>query len=99
MTITYKIGPNGLPYWEKDPEAVKDYELDWTAWLDGDTISAHTVTAQDGLSVDANSEASGVVTIWLSGGTHGRAYKVTCEIVTVGGRTEQRSFEIHCKNQ
>ena len=31
----------------KDPDAVLDYEFDWSAWLGTDTIATHTVTAAE----------------------------------------------------
>jgi hypothetical protein len=97
--ITYVIGPRGFPLWEKDPQAVKDYQLDWTAWLAGDTVSSHTVTVETGLTKDSDSRALGVVTVWLSGGTKGRTYKVTCRVVTTNGRTDERTVEILVKDQ
>jgi hypothetical protein len=97
--ITYVIGPRGFPLWEKDPQAVKDYQLDWTAWLAGDTVSSHTVTVEAGLTKDSDSRALGVVTVWLSGGTKGRTYKVTCRVVTTNGRTDERTVEILVKDQ
>lgn len=80
----------------KDPAAVLDYAWDWaTNWLAaGETISSHTVTATAGLTVDSSNESAGVVTAWLSGGTAGSDYVVTCQIVTNAGRTDERSFNI-----
>lgn len=90
----------------KDPEAVLDYTFDWkplthgvaaatSDWLaTGETISSYTVTAQTGLTKDSDSQADGVVTVWLSGGTAGINYKVACKIVTSAGRTDERSIWI-----
>lgn len=83
----------------KDPEAVLDYQFNWNdsddPWLaTGETISSYTVTAQTGLTKDSDSEASGVVTVWLSGGTAGTTYRVECKIVTSAGRTDERSIWI-----
>lgn len=81
----------------KDPSAVLDYGFDWTAkgWLvTGETISSHTVTVGAGLTKDSDSESSGVVTIWLSGGTAGEQYLLSCEIITSLGRTDTRSRNI-----
>ena len=81
----------------KDPAAILDYVFDWTDWLDaGDTISSQTITVAAGLTKDSDSESSGIVTIWLSGGTADTDYIVACEIVTNLGRTEERSIVIHC---
>ncbi len=41
---------------EKDPDAVLDYQFDWSKWLDGDTITDVSVSAEDGITVDSHSE-------------------------------------------
>lgn len=92
-------GPDGFPYWVKDPDAAKDYQVDWTAWLAGDSISSYTVTAQSGLTKDSDSRSGAVVTVWLSGGMLGRTYLVTVRVVTSGGRTDERSFNIIVRQQ
>ena len=80
----------------KDPEAVLDYTFDWNdttdPWLaTGETISSYTVTVPTGITKDSDSHASGVITVWLSGGTAGTTYRVECKIVTSAGRTDERS--------
>ncbi len=79
----------------KDPNAVLDYTWDWSNWLPaGDTIASKTVTATTGLTVASSSLTTTTVTAWLSGGTAGTVYSVACKIVTVGGRTDERTIEI-----
>jgi hypothetical protein len=79
----------------KDPEAVLDYTFDWSDWLaTGETISSYTVTVPAGITKDSDSQADGVVTYWLSGGTAGTAYRVECKIVTSAGRTDELSIWI-----
>lgn len=78
----------------KDPSAILDYQFDWSDWLGTDTISSHTVTASAGLTVTTSTATATAVTAWLSGGTAGQAYTVTNRIVTVGGRTDERSMSI-----
>lgn len=77
----------------RDPDSVSDYVFDWTAWLDGDTITAHNVTVDpvDGLTVDSSTHTDTAVTVWLSGGTADTDTKVSCEITTAGGRTDERT--------
>jgi hypothetical protein len=77
---------------QKDPDAVLDYQWDWAAWLAGDTISSHTITAAAGLTVDSSSHTATAVTAWLSGGAEGVAYPVTCHIVTAAGREDDRTL-------
>ena len=79
----------------KDPSAVLDYVFDWTEWLAAaETITDHTITADTGITVDSSTEASGKVTVWLSGGTAGINYKVACLITTSAGRTDERTIWI-----
>ena len=79
---------------QKDPDAVLDYQVDWSTWLAGDTIQSHTVTAPDGLTVDSHSATSTAVTMWLSGGDAGVTYPVVCHIVTAAGREDDRTLLI-----
>lgn len=84
----------------KDPDAVLDYVWNWASWLpDGDTIASATVTADSGLTVDSDSATTTAVTAWLSGGTVGQSYGVTCRIVTADGRTDDRTIKILVRQQ
>lgn len=77
----------------KDPDARLDYAWDWTAWLeDGETIESHTVTVASGdVTLDGETEAAGVVTVWISDGTLGTTSRVTCHIVTSEDREDDRT--------
>jgi hypothetical protein len=55
-------------------------------------LAAHTVTASAGLTVDSTEATTTAVTVWLSGGTEGVTYTVTCHIVTAAGREEDRTM-------
>ena len=79
----------------KDPHAVLDFPFNWSAWLIGaDTISAHVITADVGITVDSDSESAGIVTVWLSGGTVGTIYNIACWIHTAAGRKDERTIQI-----
>ena len=56
--------------------------------------SAQTVTAPDGLTVEPPTRVDGKVTAWISGGTTGKVYRVTCQITTDSGRIDERSITI-----
>jgi hypothetical protein len=76
----------------KDPDDVKDYLFDWSAWLgDEDTIETSTFILPAGLTADSDSNTTTTATIWISGGTIGNTYKVLNRIVTAGGRTMDRT--------
>lgn len=89
-----------LTTYSKDPNAVLDYTWNWAAWLaSGDTLSGSTVTADTGLTVESFSIVGQTVTAWLSGGEAGTSYRVTCQAVTTGGRTDERSIVIEVANR
>jgi len=84
----------------KDPDAVLDYQWDWAAWLEtGETITAGTVTATSGLTIDSQTAATTDVTAWLSGGTAGQVYPVTCHVTTSAGRVDDRTILIHVEER
>lgn len=84
----------------KDPAEVLDYKFDFNAtspgpWLnDGETITTHTVTVEAGITKDSDTADSTSVTVWLSGGTAGTDYIVTCHVTTSAGRQAERSIRI-----
>jgi hypothetical protein len=81
----------------KDPDAVLDYTVDWSDWLGTDTISASTFTAESGLTVDSSTNTTTTTTVWLSDGTVGSAYRVVNHITTVAGREEDKTITIKIK--
>jgi hypothetical protein len=85
----------------KDPDAVLDYVFDWSPWLaDSETITAHTLTVDDDLTLDSHSVDGTSVTAWLAGGTARTAsYKVACRITTSAGRTDERTMSIRVTNR
>ena len=83
----------------KDSQAVLDYKWDWSDWLAvGESISTEevAVTPSGDLTVDSHTHSSSSVTAWLSDGTDGSAYLVTCRITTSASRTDERSIVINC---
>lgn len=82
----------------KDPDAVLDYKIDWSSWLaqssPADTISSSSWSAETGITVDTSANTTTDATVWLSGGSAGRKYAVTNQIVTAGGRTVERTIYV-----
>jgi hypothetical protein len=78
----------------KDPSSRLDYQIDWSTWLDTDTISASTWTVPTGLTLYSQSNTATAAIVWLEGGTAGEEYMVTNQITTAGGRVDQRSFKV-----
>lgn len=86
----------------KDPDAVLDWKFDWSRWLaTSETITSHTVTSTAGLTVDSSlvTDDDTSVTAWLSGGTAGTRYAVTCHIVTSAGRADDRTIYVYVRER
>jgi hypothetical protein len=79
----------------KDPSALLDYTWDWSAWLAevADTIGSATVTVPAGLTaVGEPVVGDATVTQRVSGGALNSAYRMVCQITTVGGLIDERSI-------
>ena len=105
------IDDDGIQYFYKDPDDVLDYFFDWAGktngnwnsdWLaSGEEITSKTVTAEAGITEDSSAinAAKNGVTVWLSGGTAGQSYEVSCKAVTNQGRTVEKTMRIYCKQR
>ena len=85
----------------KDPDAVLDYKMDWTAWL-GDTdiiVASSWEVDSEEIVVDSDSFTDTDTTVWLSGGLNRKKYLITNSIETDDGRKDDRSFLIKCLEQ
>lgn len=79
----------------KNQEARLDFSLDWSAWLETDTIQGATWEVDvSGLTINDETHTDTVSTIWVEGGTVGSVYILYNEITTVGGRIDGRSIQI-----
>lgn len=88
----------------KDPNAILDYSVDWSAWLissttSADTISTSTWIVPSGITQTTNSHTNTVATVWLSGGSADSTYELTNRITTAGGRTDDRTILIKVQNK
>lgn len=84
-----------LGHFKKGPGETLDYTIEWTAWLDGDTINAVTDWALDGLTLESQSGSfTSLQTALLSGGTIGQRYKISNTIQTAASKIAVRSFYI-----
>lgn len=86
---------------EKDPAEVLEFGVDWATdedgkpgWLTGDSVSSFSPIVPTGITLDEEFFTNGRHIFWLSGGTVPDLYRITSQIVTVGGRTAQKSVYI-----
>jgi hypothetical protein len=76
----------------KDPDAVLDYQIDWSDWLgEGESIAVADWVVTGGTEDSATTTAK-TATIWLSGGTEGEAISATCSVTTDIGRSDDRTL-------
>lgn len=80
----------------KDPADIVDYELDFNALLEADSIASITSVVADNVTIGTFSFTGNIVTIFVSGGTAETTAIVTTTIVTTNStpRTYERSFKI-----
>jgi len=99
---------------DKDKDEVVDYSVDWSRFLDSDTISAVTwyidnasgVKTQvsnadtvDGIQFVQGTNTSTVATIRLGLGTNNKRYKITCKITTLGALQYERSILLRVREK
>lgn len=103
-TETFEIAAGNKPTILKDPNAVLDYTLDWSEWLEPltDTIASVNV-AVSGVTLDHTTNNGTSVTIWISGGTVGTRGEARVRITTVGTgarpRTDDRTVFFKIKER
>jgi len=85
----------------KDPDAVLDYSVDWSAWLAGDQIATSTWLLEEGAVIEqvSDTKTASKTTVWLRGGQNGTTYLVTNRIVTLGGRTDDRTISVKVEDR
>ena len=84
---------------QKDPDAILDYTVDWSRWLGTDTILASQWTVPTDLTEVSAAHTPTSATVWLSGGTVGQSYPVTNRITTTSGRTDDRTITIRVEER
>jgi len=84
----------------KDPEAIENFTVDWTQALNGDTIASSTWSVPTGITQAAASNTTTQATIKLSGGVLGASYAVVNRITTTtSGETLDETLNIYIVEQ
>jgi hypothetical protein len=85
----------------KDPDAVLDYSVDWSAWLASDQIATSKWLLEEGALIEqvSDTKTATKTTVWLRGGQKGTTYLVTNRIVTLGGRTDDRTISVKVEDR
>jgi hypothetical protein len=81
--------------WIKDPDAVLDYTIDWSAWLGPDTLAGVDVTpSSDEITVDSTSFTDTTATAIISGGEDGTDYEIVFQITTAAALVDDRTITL-----
>ena len=99
---------------DKDKDEIIDYSIDWSRFLNTDTISGVTWFIDDANGTKTQTSDSDVIqgiqrvsatytntisTIRLSLGTDNVRYKITCRVTTVSGLQFERSVYLRIKEK
>lgn len=84
---------------EKDPDATLDFTVDWTDWLESDTISTGTWIVPDGIVKVSSSYTTLKDTVFLCSGTVGNTYAIINRIQTANGKKNDQTIYILVKEQ
>lgn len=98
-----------LETFEKQPDEIKDYDIDYSDWLALINDTVNTIVSIDVVCLTDPSDTSLVcalselmpsfIKLWMTGGTHGHKYKVTALVTTVGQRTDESELIFIVKNR
>lgn len=85
-----------LRFPDKDPNEILDYEVNWTARLEGDVISSSTWIMPVGNSLAKKSDAFSATTtsIWLQDGDVDTDVTLINRVLTVSGRQFDQSINL-----
>lgn len=76
-----------------DEDEVLDLTVDWTGWLEGDTI-ATSAFAPDGVTENSESNTTTSSTCWLTAPDDPRGQTVLT-VTTAAGRTKQLTIRVY----
>ena len=75
----------------------QDYQVNWSGWLNGDTISASTwIVPSEFSQPQTATNTATTTTVWLKAdtGRRGRKYEIENRITTAAGRKQSRTFRV-----
>lgn len=85
----------------KQPADTMDYDINYSEWLtfnDNVQEAAILIEGSDSTLIKVSHFINDpVIKIWLSGGTAGITYKVTCTMTSADGRIRQDEFKMKIK--
>jgi hypothetical protein len=79
----------------KDPDAKLDYQVDWSRWLKTDTLGSSSFSGTPaGITISGGTFTATLASVWLAAGTVDTVYQITNHIATLGGRINDKTFQL-----
>jgi hypothetical protein len=94
-----------MPYRLIDPDETLDYSCDWTDFLEDagsptDAIQTSTWSVTpSGPTLSGERLDGNTASVFVSGAVLGRVYRLSNRVVTLQGRTAERSVTLRCENR
>lgn len=82
---------------EKAPADVSTLKFDFALFGDNADVDAHTVKAENGLTVDSSSATGSQVETVISGGSDGQCYDLTVK-ATIGTTVKEATVQVKVKD-
>lgn len=83
----------------KDPQAKRDFTLDWVVFLGVDTISSSVWAIPSGLTSSGEVISGTQTTALIAGGAANSIYEITNTITTAAGRVEEKSIVLWVREE
>lgn len=92
-----------MSFYLKDPQSRVDYAIDWSGYLDGQTVAASlwTVSPEEagGVAVDAASFDLNRTAARLIGGVVGHIYQIGNRVTLSDGSVDERSITLRVEER
>lgn len=92
-----------MSFYLKDPQSRVDYAIDWSGYLDGQTIAASSWTVspaeEGGIAIEQSGYALDRSAVRLSGGRIGHVYSVGNRVTLSDGSVDERSITLRVEER
>ena len=99
MTTTVGTPVSILGKFQKQPNEILDYDVDYSDWFSNrdDTPASFAIVAEPGITVVGSSRTGNVVKVVLSEGVALTKYKITVRLTTSAGLMKEADFTVTVK--
>lgn len=81
-----------------DPDGVETFDVDWSTWLAGETITSHQVTVTNA-TLDSDAEAAGVTSATVSAAQDGTVVSINFHVVSDSGRADDATIIVRAREK